>query len=421
MKNYIYKLCGEFGLRIFSTAFLLVLARTVGTDEFGLYASASAFASIFMIFVDLGLNPIVTREIARDPAKRSEIVASVNALKTVTALGMLVALAVVPQLLGMPAEKSQIIHWLGWFVVGTAFIDYLSAIFTGLEQMKAEAVLKVISKAIVILTGLIVLVNTRSLLLTVQALAVASVISIIVGAVLVRSRLGTFGFRWNGSYVGALLKLSFPIFGSWAFLVLYDSLHVLMLNLFKTPNESVGLFAAALKIVDVIKIFPILLAGAYFPSLSRLARNDLDAFHRQTREILRYAFVGLPILVGGTYFFAPRILGLLYGPQYLGATSFLRLLLVGFLFLSFNQIAVHWLLALDRERQALYGSVSLCLSSIIFNVLLVQRFGVPGTCYAFVFSNVVHLVVLLFFARHDTGRPATQLPAEVKASVIDAV
>src|SRR5437016_3278274 len=92
MKNYAYKLAGEFGVRLLSTIFMLVLARAVGASDFGIYSTAFAFASVFSILIDLGTNPIITREIARHPHKRPQIIASVNFLKTITAVIMLLSL-----------------------------------------------------------------------------------------------------------------------------------------------------------------------------------------------------------------------------------------------------------------------------------------------------------------------------------------
>src|SRR5689334_1463968 len=92
MKNYAYKLMGEGGVRLLSTVFLLILARLVGASEFGVYSTAFAFATVFAILVDLGTNPIVTREIARSPERRSQIVSAVNALKTIMSVVMLLLL-----------------------------------------------------------------------------------------------------------------------------------------------------------------------------------------------------------------------------------------------------------------------------------------------------------------------------------------
>src|SRR5712691_6747759 len=121
MKNYAYKLAGEFGARLLSTVFLLFLARFVGAAEFGVYSTAFAFASVFIILVDLGTNSILTREIARYPETRPQIIASVNFLKTVTAVVMLSCLWLFSLAIHLPWEKARLVHWFGWVVIGTAF------------------------------------------------------------------------------------------------------------------------------------------------------------------------------------------------------------------------------------------------------------------------------------------------------------
>src|SRR5688500_2042854 len=113
MKNYAYKLAGEVGVRVLSTGFLLLLARVVGASDFGVYSTSFAFASVFAILMDLGTNPLVTREIARYPDKRTHIIASVNFLKLFTAIVMLLCLWIITQLVDMPWEKARLVPWLG--------------------------------------------------------------------------------------------------------------------------------------------------------------------------------------------------------------------------------------------------------------------------------------------------------------------
>src|SRR5258708_7807870 len=107
MKNYAYKLAGEFGARLLSTVFLLLLARIVGAAEFGVYATAFAFASVFMILVDLGTNSILTREIARRPHERARIISSLNFLKIITSVAMLLCLWIATGLLHMDPDKAR--------------------------------------------------------------------------------------------------------------------------------------------------------------------------------------------------------------------------------------------------------------------------------------------------------------------------
>jgi O-antigen/teichoic acid export membrane protein len=399
VKNYAYKLSGEIGVRILSTVFLLVLARNVGAADFGAYSTAFAFAAVFMIFIDLGTNPILTREIVHYPAKRPQIIAAGNFLKTMTALIMLLALWATTELSNFAPEKAQLIHWFGWVTIGTAFIEYLSAIFTGYEQMGVEAVLKVISKSIVIFAALAALMHTHAVLPTVKVMGIFSIVSTIIGAALIRYRIGAFGFRADWRYLQKLLRQSMPIFGSMAFLHLYDSQDILILNYFKIEDHNIGLFALAGKIIDVFKIFPVLLASTFFPSLARQAHVSRSAFFVRARELFAYAIFGLPLLTGAAYIFAPTIIQTLYGKTYLDAVPALRLLLFGFLMMAFNLILLQLLIALVKEKQLFLGSALVCSSNIAFSALLVPKYGILGTGYSLILSELIYLAVQVYMVK----------------------
>jgi O-antigen/teichoic acid export membrane protein/GT2 family glycosyltransferase len=392
MKNYAYKLAGEIGVRLLSTIFLLVLARLVGSAQFGVYSTAFAFASVFLIFVDLGTNPIVTREIARAPDRRGQIVEAVNFLKALTAAFMLLCLWACVYAIKISPDKTRLIHWFGWVVIGTAFTEYYSAVLTGVERMGSEAVLKIVTKGVVILAALLVLLKTHDLYQTVRTMGAFSIVSILAGALILRSRIGSFGFRPDWPYLKGLLKLSLPIFGSLAFLVMYDSQDILILNYFKVADHNIGLFALAVKIIDVLKIFPVLLASTFFPSLARHAHLSRKSFVRRSHELFVYAGIGFPILTAGIYALAPTLIQALYGRPFLEAVPALRWLLLGFLLMAFNIILLQLLIALDREKESLLGSALVCLSNLGLSALWVPRFGILGTCYALLASEVLYLI-----------------------------
>ena len=52
--------------KLFSFIYFTFLARHLGADGIGQYFFAISFASLFSVFMDLGLAPVLTREIAKD-------------------------------------------------------------------------------------------------------------------------------------------------------------------------------------------------------------------------------------------------------------------------------------------------------------------------------------------------------------------
>src|SRR5215472_7315032 len=101
------KISGEAGVRILSTLFLLLLARKIGAADFGCYSSAWAFASVFMILVDLGMSWIITREVARNSADQSGIIGAGNLLKLIASGLALTLIHLSAVLTGLAHDQIQ--------------------------------------------------------------------------------------------------------------------------------------------------------------------------------------------------------------------------------------------------------------------------------------------------------------------------
>src|SRR5437763_19185 len=144
---------------------------------------------------------------------------------------------------------------------------------------------------------------------------------------------------------------------------------------------------------------PILQSCTFLPSLARHAHSSAKAFHERARELLISAGVGFPLLTAVTYGVAPIVIQTLYGPGYLAAVPALRILLIGFLIMAFNLVLQQVLIALDKERQSLAGSVLVCLSNLIVSALLIPRFGILGTCYALIISELLYLGAQIYLLR----------------------
>src|SRR5438552_4412504 len=99
------KVIGEAGVRLIATLFVLLLARYLGPEDFGRYSTALAYAALCIVFVDMGTNSILTREIARHPENRIAIADSSHFLKIVASVGSWLILLTVTYLLHFPAEQ----------------------------------------------------------------------------------------------------------------------------------------------------------------------------------------------------------------------------------------------------------------------------------------------------------------------------
>ena len=60
--------------------------------------------------------------------------------------------------------------------------------------------------------------------------------------------------------------------------------------------------------------------------------------------------------------------------------------------LNYTQMQV--LIAKNRERKLLTGAGLACVANFLFAILLLPRYGVAGTCYALLGSEILYFVFL---------------------------
>lgn len=395
MRNFASKLTGEAGVRIFSSLFIFLLARVLGPADFGLYSTAFAFASLFLIVVDLGMNTIVTREIARRADARAAILRCANTIKFSAAALAVLSVHVLSHWHPFARTHLLFVDTLAVMVVTYSLIDYMGAALAGKDEMGWEALLRTLCRAVVAIGGILVLYRTKSLEAVTLSMSVASVFSLGFGMLILRMRFGGFPMGWDAAVAKRLLTSSLPLLGSVVFWTLYDNQDILLLNHFHVAPKDIGLFGSAAKIIDVFKAAPALLAGAFFPALCRCA-HEPEAFLAKTRSLVNYAIPLLLFIAGGAFLTAPLLETLLYGRQFAQAAPLLRLLLIAFVAVFLNHLCLQLLIAKNCENRLFQGAAIACLSKLAFNVWLIPRYGAPGACYSLIGSAFVYL---LFQAR----------------------
>src|ERR1700712_4796326 len=94
--NTIARAAGEAIAKVGSLAFYVLLARQLGSSDYGAFMFALALTGALLIGAGFGTDELIARQVARDRADAGRYMSDVLALKTVTAFILLaLAMAVV--------------------------------------------------------------------------------------------------------------------------------------------------------------------------------------------------------------------------------------------------------------------------------------------------------------------------------------
>lgn len=66
-RNSSYLLLSQFLVKVFAFGYAIFLAGNIGASDFGTYSAALSIFGLMSLFADLGINRVLTRDIARDP------------------------------------------------------------------------------------------------------------------------------------------------------------------------------------------------------------------------------------------------------------------------------------------------------------------------------------------------------------------
>ncbi|MEK7553625.1 MAG: oligosaccharide flippase family protein, partial [Patescibacteria group bacterium] len=157
VKNVFWLSVGQIGSRLIRAAIIIYAARVLGAAEYGIFSYVLGLAGFFTIFADLGVSPLMTREIAGHPDKRATYFVNALWLKNILlAITAVLIIFVAPKFSNIEAAIA-LLPFVALLVLFDNFRDFTFAYFRGIEKMEREAFLTVIMNVAIAITGFIIL------------------------------------------------------------------------------------------------------------------------------------------------------------------------------------------------------------------------------------------------------------------------
>lgn len=387
LKNSFWLFAGEFVLRIAKLGIFVYAARTLGVETWGLFSYTLALASIGIMLSDIGLNNILTREVAQHKESVRRYALTALVLKCCLLCLTLPAIAIIY----MHSEGTAGALVL-WSMIGLVFFDsirdFYFAIARAVEKMEYEALIKAGLGIFVLAAGTSALLFSHSLGLFLLSYAVASFMTAIFGYVILRKYISFDRNNFAKELVRPILSGAWPLSIATVFSTLLINTDTLILK-WLGGNTAVGYYAAAQKPVQLLFIIPNLIAAALFPILARLHRESGERFASvASKSIGAMLLVGLPIFSIGIAI-APWVIHVLFGDQYASAVIPLMILL-GLVFAIFpGSIITNAVLAIGEQRRTVTAIIAGSVLNIGLSLFLIPRYGASGAAVATVISQML--------------------------------
>lgn len=400
-RNSVYSI-GNQGLQSLLHAIqFLLLARALGSHEFGMVASVLAVTSVLLPFCGLGIGYVGVRHIARGQARAEQSLGNGLAVTVVTALiGVLLALMIGAAFLKEPGIWLLVLFFAISELLFSKYIDVAAHVFLGLHRQAVTFAFYhlLLSMRLACAAALYAGWTPPTALAWAQlhlfAGASSALVVFCVSAWLVGRPRINFAVAKSEVRKGIFISLTMS-----AHTAQTDADRVVLARM--VNPATAGAYTAAFRMIN-LACMPI--TAALFSLQARVFQKAHETGISGALGALRpFILIAVPycLCLGlGIYAAAPAMPWLL-GESYQLSTEILRWLCVLPLLITFQAAANLALLGVDEERRVSFLTMLTAGLSILLNVLLVPEYGWRGAvtaAYAAQAFLIAGLLMMIFRA-----------------------
>lgn len=398
---------------VISLATITLLTRQLGVESYGDFTAAAVYVGLFGVLTDVGITTILIRELGRRPGSERELVGTAFGLRCVLAAGATAVAAALAFLVygGEPNDERRlavliflptILLWIG---ASTA-----SALFQARLSMGRVAAIEVVSRLVNLGAVAFAVKFEARFAWVVVAAALPGLAFQATALMLAALRVCPPVVRVDFKAWRRLFVTSIPLGVAVILNALYFRIDAFLLSIFGTA-EDVGLYGLAWRVVEIVIIFPGFIVLSAYPILSRLAdQREMTEFVRVARKTFDGLAV-LAILAGMTIaLFSRELVTLIGGGHFEDASVALAILSAGTGLVFVNGLLGYILIAIDKQRDALWLNVAALAFNVSLNIAFIPRYGyVAAAAVAAASELLIFLGALILVRRFAQFTPSAHV------------
>ncbi len=386
----------QFASLLFNIITFGIAARALGIEDFGYFNFLLAGIGVLSKIIDLGVNPIVFRESAKDK-EFDRYILPVLTYKLILILVIILSLNAFFQIYQFEYRKILIIN----FLVINIFLSNKYTTFRELLIVPYKVNLKMIVPAtIVFIDNILLLILTMFLgyfedkLLTFSFFYLVSNLPGTIIIVLLLKNYVKLKLNFNFEKFKYIFIKSLPIWGYVILTILLMQSDIILLKYLKSETE-VGIYSAALRLSMPLIIIPSAVTMSIFPII--IQRREKGISNSEIVETVLKVLAILAILFFlFIYINSDLIITIIFGDNYLLASEPLLYLLLSMIFIFTNYFLLDYFTANDLQKLNLwYASIQIVVV-VPFYFLLIPILSYNGAAIAKLFSFFVGSIFLFW-------------------------
>jgi O-antigen/teichoic acid export membrane protein len=388
---------GEIISRLFLLFLFIYAARVLGPQGFGVFNFALAVASVFVIFSNLGISDITTRELVKDREKIKDY-PGILLLRILLSIGAFIIIFIVSFFLTQDEYIRKIIWILGIYVLTHNFLIVVYSFFRARREMKYEALIRILEAFLAAAIGFLILIQGPSAINLSYAFLAATLIMAVFFIIFFSIIIKPVWNSWDFNLWKNFLKISWPIGIAYAFGMIYIRIDSVMMG-FLGQIAEVGWYSAAYKIAGALIVPSSLIGASFFPVLTKSFKESKEKFQETLRFYIKLMIIlAIAVAIIGLVF-SSYIIKIFYGQMFSPAVLALQILVImsalNYIYGPFYLI----LIASNKQKKVFQISFIGALINIILNIFLIPYYSLYGAAIATLITYIFLVILAIYYSR----------------------
>lgn len=405
-KNSFYTLVSNIIIICIGFLTSFIISRRLGAELQGIYNLAILMPNMMYNFLNFGQDTSTMYFLSNKTIKKREAVNNMfPILLLYTVISTLIGGLFVFILKDSMFSEVPYLTLIFALLISplTFFNNNLSAILKSEGKFTVFNKIQIINKIIYfgICTLLFFFVN-------VNLVIAANIIILLISIVTVWRKLEIrkVRFKFNKDYQKQSIEYGFKSYLANMITFLNYRLDTFLIKALSKSTIAVGQYGVSVSLAEQVWVFASAISSVMFPYVTSIESDEEKSKVTSTtfKIVMVVTFFAIAVL-----FFASNLIGIIYGADYYGSITPLKILLIGIFSLSLGKILANDIAARGKpELNALSNLVGLVVN-VVLNIALIPKFGISGAAMATSISYTLTAIIFLISFLKLTGLSLKEL------------
>lgn len=388
VSNSFFLVTNDITEAVVNLIIIAILARYFDLETFGNYSFIFVLCNLFQVMIGMGMNPIIIREIAKEPEKSEKLFIASFFIRI---LFSLVTFGIIALSINLSTSHTEVIRATYVCSVGVIILFFSNlpySIFQGYQRMGFQTVVGMVSNVVYLVTTIAFVKSGAGLEQIFFPFILGNLSGFLLGLYILGKKFFIPKFSLDLKLCQYLIKESYLLGIGRILRQLSFRFDTILIKILRSSIE-VGLFSGAYRLFLQITFIPRNIVMSMFPVFSRKYAERDDSLNSAFEECFKiFALFVIPSVIF-LFFFAKDIIILIFGEKLIQSVPVFRILSVAWGFMFISVLFTNTLIAIGRQNL-----VTLCIAlalmvNVILDVILIPIMGFYGAGVATLVAEAV--------------------------------